>query len=165
MKKIMLLAALLGMIVNAAYAEEVSKKADRGGCTPCLLTCCLPLGVPAGQTRNTGFNVPLRSWGTLITPLALILHPYNAFMAYSGETAEEYLGVKDVSKPEGHDSGCISCLYSCCIPVGTPAGQLYNSGYSPGIRQILVLVIPIIELYDIFQAFNGENLDEYAGIR
>jgi|ADurb_H2B_02_Slu_FD_contig_31_1769446_length_600_multi_11_in_0_out_0_1 hypothetical protein len=155
-------------IASCAMGSTQAAEEKKGGCMPGLASCCLG-PVPGGQVMNSGYKIPGRAWIRLcILPIA-----YDAFKAYQGETAEEYIGVDSIDQPAdgGKKGGIAPALVSCCLgPVGVPQGQIMNSTGSQSISFRPVLgMIPYVSFlawaYDGYQAYQGETLQEYSEIK
>lgn len=61
-----------------------------GGVGAGVKACFLP-GVPGGQLRNSGIDVPARAWLRMIPYLGQVVWVYDGYQAYRGETIQEYL--------------------------------------------------------------------------
>jgi hypothetical protein len=64
----------------------------KGGCSPAWKSCCFYM--PSGTLLNSGQKIPTRSWLMLVPYVNVAVDVYNVYKAYTGETAEEYMGTE-----------------------------------------------------------------------
>ena len=141
---------------------ESAGETKKGGCTAGILGCCV--GVPMGQVTNSGYP---GNYGRALIRFLLVGGLLDGVKAYQGETAEEYLGVTDMSKPTGPEKkgGIGAGIQSCCL-IGVPGGQLRNSGMEIPSRawlRLIPYVNGLVWLYDGYKGFSGETFQEYTG--
>ncbi|MCE5323929.1 hypothetical protein LLG46_11525 [bacterium] len=164
MKRVVCILAVFAAVSLAATCPVFAAEKQNGGCVPGLASCCL-IGVPSGQLENSGISVPGRSWARiLIIPMIT-----DGIAAYRGETAQEYLGVESLSATQASGKGGLGAgLKSACCWTGLPAGHMMNSGYEIPVRTWLEMVPyvgSVASLYNGYQAYNGETMQEYCEIK
>jgi hypothetical protein len=64
----------------------------KGGCSAAWKSCCL--WMPSGALLNSDQKIPTRSWLMLVPYVDIAVCGYDVYKAYTGETAEEYLGAE-----------------------------------------------------------------------
>jgi hypothetical protein len=144
-----------------ALQATKSDSPEKGGCMSAFAGCIAD--VPMGQFDNSGVKA---NWGRSILRFLVVGRVYDSYKAYTGETAEEYVGVASLEKgTETPSEGGIAPGFKSCLFAGVPGGQLMNSGYEVPTRSWL-RVIPYlgwaVQIYDGAKAYSGETLNEYV---
>jgi hypothetical protein len=65
---------------------------SKGGISAAWKSCCFYM--PSGDLLNSDQTIPLRSWLLMVPYVGEAVGIYNVYKAYTGETAEEYLGAE-----------------------------------------------------------------------
>ena len=141
--------------------QATSSDTEKGGCMAAFAGCIAD--IPMGQFDNSGVKV---NWGRSILRFLVVGRVYDSYKAYTGETAEEYVGVPSIEQgTETPADGGIGSGLKSCLFAGVPGGQLMNSGYDVPARAWL-RVIPYlgwaVQIYDGAKAYGGETLNEYV---
>lgn len=166
MKLWMTLGAIALLAVALACPSSAADQDKGGGIVPGLASCCLPIGIPGGQVMNSGLAIPGRSWARILIIPILI----DGVKAFTGETAEEYLGVDSIPSDTAEEGkgGLGPGIISACCWAGVPTGQMMNSNMTVPTRSWLKLVPyvnSVVTIYDGFKAFQGETLQQYCEIK
>lgn len=132
---------------------------ERGGCMAGVLGCLT--ATPFGQWENAGYKPDV---GRAVARVLVVGMVYDAFRAYKGETAEEYLRTDILAAtPPAKAGGIGAGIKACCLP-GVPGGQLRNSGIDVPARAWLRIVPylgQLVWVYDGYQAYRGETIEQY----
>lgn len=164
MKKVLCIMAVIAAISLAAICPAFAAEKQEGGVVPGLASCCL-IGIPSGQLVNSDVAVPGRSWARILVIPAIM----DGIAAFKGETAEEYLSIKALPAKDTQGKGGVgAALQSACCWTGVPAGHMMNSGLEVPARawlQLVPYVSTFTSIYNGYEAFNGETLQEFCEIK